>query len=389
MFSGNHDITLDSGFYKEHGLHFHNQNPQEPQACMDMIKNYPSITYLNHESTRVYLNKKDGPRTSFKVFGSPYSPASGLWAFGYTPEHASLLWDQIPLDTDIVVTHTPPKYHCDESKHMRALGCKTLRETLWRVRPLLSVSGHVHEGRGVERILWDLDCPNVKFKESATGYWTDPSLGLGNRKQCLLDLSANSPAPLNDTGSWIRASDGINHDGSADIAGDRLSLRNSRHSHGWTSDTSRSGTSISGASSGGNPSPTLDIPVAQDQENASKARSPVTVTSEDDASTSQSSVEYRSRDLGEVPQLTEDQGKAPTYTSFEVGIHPATQGQGGFPPSGRCDLVALAGRRGRKETCVINASIMASSWPYQLKDNRKYNKPIMIDIDLPVWHGSG
>lgn len=386
--SGNHDITLDSAFYEEHGLHFHNQNPQEPQACIDLIKGYPSITYLNHESTHAYLKREDGPRTRFKVFGSPYSPAHGLWAFAYPPEHASSLWDQVPLDTDIVITHTPPKYHCDESKHNRASGCKTLREALWRVRPSLAICGHVHEGRGAERILWDLDCPNVRFKESATGYWTDPDLGSANWKQCHLDLSGKSSAPLNGTGSWIRASDGIDLDGPAEMRGNHLSVWNSLHSLAWTPGTSRSGTSISGTLTESSALET-NLPEAQDQDDGPEARSSVTIKSECDTSNSEvSSVENRFRGFGEDPHVAEARGRTPAHTSLEFGMHSAIRGQGGTPPSSRCDLEALAGRRGRKETCVINASIMASSWPYKFKDGRKYNKPIIVDIDLPVWQDS-
>jgi hypothetical protein len=63
---------------------------------------------------------------------------------------------------------------------------------------------------------------------------------------------------------------------------------------------------------------------------------------------------------------------------------PATRGQGGLPPSQRCDLEALLGRMGRQETCIINAAIMASSWPHGT-GGKKFNKPIVVDIDLPVW----
>ena len=380
---------MDPTFYNEHGLRFHNQNPQEPQACIDLIKKYSSITYLNHESTHVYLKKEDGPRTTFKVFGSPYSPATGLWAFGYPSEHASLLWDQIHLDTDIVITHTPPKYHCDESRHNGSLGCRTLRETLWRVRPSLAICGHVHEGRGAERIMWDLDCLNVKFKESATGYWTDPGLGLGNRKQSHLDLSAKSPAPLNSTESWINAFDVTNLDGPTETPGNRLPIQKSTHSLAWTPATSRPGTSISGESSEGNQFLVLDkasLITAQTQEDRLDAMSSKTVMPEHSASQSRASFEEtQSRALEKISQVPEARRRLPLYASLKNGNHSATRGQGGCPLSGRCDLEALAGRGGRKETCVINAAIMASSWPYKFQDNKKYNKPIIVDIDLPVW----
>ena len=133
MLPGNHDITLDPNFYAEYGLYFHNQIPQDPKACMKAIKDCRSITYLNHESAHIRLTKEGGPRTMFKVFGSPYSPAKDRWAFGYPPEQACNLWDEIPLDTNVVVTHTPPKYHCDETKDRGAAGCEILRQTLWYV----------------------------------------------------------------------------------------------------------------------------------------------------------------------------------------------------------------------------------------------------------------
>lgn len=48
-------------------------------------------------------------------------------------------------------------------------------------------------------------------------------------------------------------------------------------------------------------------------------------------------------------------------------------------------MEALAGRMGKQETCIVNSAIMASSWPYTSKNERKYNKAIIVDIDLPVY----
>lgn len=63
----------------------------------------------------------------------------------------------------------------------------------------------------------------------------------------------------------------------------------------------------------------------------------------------------------------------------------ATLGQGGSPTSSHSDVGALLGRMGRKETCIVNASIMASGYPH--KGGKRFNKPIVVDIDLPVWEG--
>lgn len=191
---GNHDVTLDRRFYAEHGLKFHNKHPQNSQACIDLFNEYPSIKYLNHESVEICLSQDKAPRVQFKVFGSPYSPVNGLWAFGYTPEEASGLWDQIPFDVDIVVTHTPPRYHCDGSRLHRAVGCEALHKKLRQVRPQLVVCGHIHEGRGAERVLWDYPSLSANNGESSVRYWIDP--GHDNKKQSLLDLFAKGGLPL-------------------------------------------------------------------------------------------------------------------------------------------------------------------------------------------------
>lgn len=190
----------------------------------------------------------------------------------------------------------------------------------------MAICGHVHEGRGAERVLWDLYNPNIKYKEQATGYWTDPGLGVGNRQQSFLDLSSTGPAPLDNGGYLATKAEGIQFEKAAE-------LPPGIQRQPWTSMESFASTSVSSKSA---------------------------------ASTFEGSF-----DGSPSPALEED--------------YPAVRGQGGGPPSGRCDMEALNGRMGRRETCIINASIMASSWPYKTEGGLKYNKPIVFDIDLPVW----
>lgn len=213
------------------------------------------------------------------------------------------------MDTDIVITHTPPKYHCDESRDRGAAGCEALRQKLWRLRPSLAICGHVHEGRGAERIRWDLEAPNIKYKESSIAYWVDP--GLDNKKQSLIDLSSESLSPLDNSGSWSNE----------------------------------------------------EMPVKS-----------VDVVAKSSLSLPHWRLEERPSFTFEVPEQTSTASQSDNV-----------RGQGGKPPSGRCDMEALAGRQSRKETCIINAAIMASSWPYKSRDSRKHNKPIVVDLDLPVW----
>lgn len=323
--AGNHDITLDTDFYAQYGLYFHNQEPQDPKKCQELLDKSPSILWLKHESATINLVSPTGPHTTFKIFGSPFSPAKGMWALGYGPDEASQIWDRIPLDSDIVVTHTPPKYHCDESKERRAAGCPALREALWRIRPRLALCGHVHEGRGAERVRWDLGVSNVKYKEWSTEPWIDP--GLGNKKLSLVDLTRKSGSVIDNDGSA--------GDGTVDIS------------------TGNPGTS--------RPSlPTIVPTIPTQMIEGSLAGSKHTAK------------------VG-LSRITNSVLAFPP-----APMPPATRGQGGVPPSLRCDLEALSGRLGRRETCIVNAAIMASSWPHGA-GGKKFNKPIVVDIDLPVW----
>lgn len=67
---------------------------------------------------------------------------------------------------------------------MNTSGCEALRRALWRVRPRLAVCGHIHDGRGSERVTWDQD---ETFAESSVAAWEDH--GAGNNKVSLVDLT--------------------------------------------------------------------------------------------------------------------------------------------------------------------------------------------------------
>ncbi|OTA90156.1 hypothetical protein M434DRAFT_398155 [Hypoxylon sp. CO27-5] len=314
VIAGNHDLTLDTDFFEQYGNYFHNNTPQNPIDCQNLLTQSNSLIYLQHSSHTIKLTAPSGPRTTFNVFGSPYIPSCGMWAFQYSrsdPAAAEKLWKDIPLDTDILVTHGPARTHRDESRHREAVGCESLRQAMWRVRPGLAICGHVHEARGVERIRWDLSSRFVQYKELISTYqWEDP--GIGNAKNCLVDLTAKSGMPLDNDGSKV-------------------------------------------SSSSPSPSPLVTTPSSL--------------------------------------HMTEGfsmKGTVAMGTSMETvseGANPGigTRGLSGNPASARSDGPVLTGRLGRKETCVVNCAIQASSYPHS--GPRKLHKPIVIDIDLPVWDG--
>ncbi|KAL1846928.1 hypothetical protein Plec18170_008896 [Paecilomyces lecythidis] len=284
--AGNHDITLDPEFYAQHGPKFHKQNLQDPHKCIELITTSSSIVFLNHSATTIRLTKPDGPRTIFTVFGSPYSRFKGDWAFGYEPEGARELWQQIPIATDIVVTHVPPKLPNSHHGDRVALGCEELYERLKKIRPMLAISGHVHEGRGYHRIQWE--SPSSDNGPGEEEIMTGDLPPMGSKKQSLIDLTGKKQKRL-----------------------DNLSLTGY-----W--DQNMKQTSIS--------QPGYDCFKTDD---------------------SSSIVRSGQLDRGSMPLVESNDGLK------------------------------------RRETCVVNAAIVATSWPH--KEGKKFHAPIVADLDLPVW----
>ena len=327
-------------------------------AATQLLRSAPGVVYLEHEAIEVQLTRPTGPRTRFKVFGSPYSPASTdhgrPWAFQYPSStsdssafsstfataaeaaapSADSLWSAIPLDTDVLITHSPPAAHVDTGPSGASLGCEALRRTLWRTRPLLHVCGHVHAARDAEIVRWDLAAGQVRFKEWDTGYWEDPSEG--TKRRSLIDISAKGQQPLQSVPSgMLRAQE----EGSPTV--------------GPQPDAVAQGAVPAGARY---PGPGL--------------RSA-----------------FRFKATEEKPAPAMEQTGRPTR--FELAGPLGRLGLGGIPVGPRSDTEALRGRMRRRETCVVNAAIMASSWPYPKLHGagaKRWNKPIVVDVDLPVAH---
>ncbi|KAI6839532.1 hypothetical protein KC340_g17184 [Hortaea werneckii] len=185
VIAGNHDLSLDPDYRLKHAEGWKVQpEPTDAAECRRLLAENDSFIYLQHTSHVITIPEKN---LSLKVFGSPYSPDRGRqnWAFQYEAEtEAARLWSGIPDDTDIIVSHTPAKGICDASRHWTEGGCPgLLREGLWRVRPLLHVCGHCHEGRGAKVVRWG----GEKGEVEGVREWEDP--GRGSKKQSLLDLT--------------------------------------------------------------------------------------------------------------------------------------------------------------------------------------------------------
>lgn len=102
-----------------------------------------------------YLYNDSVEIEGLKIWGSPWSPWFNNWAFNFPTgdrgtKQASMLYNTIPDDTDIVITHGPPKglgdYVCWDGKQV---GCPILLTRMYEVQPKLHVFGHIHGSTGV------------------------------------------------------------------------------------------------------------------------------------------------------------------------------------------------------------------------------------------------
>ena len=100
-----------------------------------------------------YLNDKGITLENIKIWGSPYTPGNGHWAFNLERGRAiRKRWNLIPQNIDILVTHTPPYGILDESQTYKNIGCEELLKHVVDIKPTLHLFGHVHDDFGKKNI---------------------------------------------------------------------------------------------------------------------------------------------------------------------------------------------------------------------------------------------
>lgn len=121
-----------------------------------------------HMGVITYLQDSGCEIGGLKVWGSPWQPAFCDWAFNLPRKGQALreVWNRIPMDTDVLVTHGPAYGILDQVMHMPAggwdstlgepdhLGCEELRIRIRTVKPRLHVFGHIHGGHGIHKDRW-------------------------------------------------------------------------------------------------------------------------------------------------------------------------------------------------------------------------------------------
>lgn len=104
----------------------------------------------------VYLRDSGAVLNGLKIYGSPWSPkflSNSPWAFETTREMRPEIWNKIPDDVNILITHGPPNRILDKTFSGQYAGDEVLAGRLADLPELkLHVFGHIHEGYGHRRI---------------------------------------------------------------------------------------------------------------------------------------------------------------------------------------------------------------------------------------------
>lgn len=201
-----------------------------------------------------------------------------------------------------------------------------LLQRLHRVRPMLSVFGHIHGARGVEVVRWNGEAVDEGRLGELVEVWKDP--GVGNSKQSLVDLTGRRGRRLDNSGALTRCE----------------------------TDSSLA--------------PSAPRPVFGGQ-----CEVPGDVKADDDI---ESTSRFTNCAKGEARQ------RATLEDKHEYHCQAAALSDIGLAAAAllTSDVEGTKGRRARRETAMINAAFAG-----QRVGGRSAlaNKPIVVDLELPVW----
>ena len=123
----------------------------------ELIKD-TKIIYLQDES----YSHIDNDGRVFKIYGTPWCHQFGRWAFmGYSDEKLKEIYDNMPDDVDILLTHDAT-YGCSDvlavdRRKQGHIGGPALRDIVLEKKPKLHLHGHLHTTNHDKETLGDTD----------------------------------------------------------------------------------------------------------------------------------------------------------------------------------------------------------------------------------------
>lgn len=98
------------------------------------------------------------------IWGSPYTPTFCDWAFMQRDAALANKWAKIPENTDILITHGPPKFILDKCMDGCNAGSDTLSKHIYNHEPKLHIFGHIHEGYGQDHFCYNVSHVDFNYE---------------------------------------------------------------------------------------------------------------------------------------------------------------------------------------------------------------------------------
>ena len=131
--------------------------------CFERSYERDSARRIMREHGVTYLEDEAVTLDGVKFYGSPWQPEFYNWAFNLPRGGKALKarWAAIPDDTNVLVTHGPPKGIGDLVPRSELTGCEHLLARVTQLEHLKAhIFGHIHCGYGTYR---HAERPGVQF----------------------------------------------------------------------------------------------------------------------------------------------------------------------------------------------------------------------------------
>lgn len=101
--------------------------------------------------------------SGIKIWGSPWTPRFvGVFQL-YSDREANAVWEKMPSEVDVLITHGPPKGIRDVTSRGKSVGDTVLGKKVQEVKPRVHCFGHIHESYGTHKTEDTLFCNGAVF----------------------------------------------------------------------------------------------------------------------------------------------------------------------------------------------------------------------------------
>lgn len=117
----------------------------------DFLMEGPVGRALVESAGIIYLQDEGTLIEGLSIWGSPWTPRFGNWAFMKPQEAMEEVWHFMPDALDILITHGPPWGVLDEAPRgegVENVGCERLVDYVETQEPRYHVFGHIHAAHG-------------------------------------------------------------------------------------------------------------------------------------------------------------------------------------------------------------------------------------------------